>query len=151
MGTRSKAWEAGLGEADLWGGLPIPRIRLQGKFLQGREPSCPTTLVTCHFASTALRSLNFSGVVCQAPSGSDSSPRGMHTNNRKAGSEASWRLWAQPGDSWPQSARRQVPLAGWGGDTVPTQCAQRWQLRLPRPAPPWALKEPERDERDAER
>lgn len=45
---------------------------------------------------------NFSRVVCQAPSGSDSSRRGMHTNNWKAGSEGL--TLASLGPAWGQLA-----------------------------------------------
>lgn len=36
---------------------------------------------------------------------------------------------------------------GRGVDTVPAQCSGRWQLRLPHPAPPRALQEPEMQRR----
>ena len=83
---------------------------------------------------------NVSGVVCQAPSGSDSIARGMHTNNRKAGSEG---LVVSLSPAWGQLAsacHASGPPGRVGQRPCPCpMCPRRWQLRLPCPAPPWAL------------
>lgn len=111
-----------------------------GEVLQGGEQTCPGPGLSppLHFG---LESLNSSGVVCQVRPGADSSPRGMHTKDRKAGSEAS----QLPGPSLGTAGFSGGPGSRQGGVAMLSlpSVPQGWQPASPRPAPPWVPKEPQ--------
>lgn len=104
MGTRRKPQQQG-GQG--WGGLPRSRIYLlgpstiRGTFYRGREQFCPALRLSSPH-HLGLGSLHFSRDIRFIPSSSDSSQRGMRSNDRAEGQLAA-------------VLRRQALLPGWGG------------------------------------